>query len=120
MKVILLLCAAFIFSCSSKNQDRPEKRDKPNTFDSRGNYVGFKSEFVKIKKGNYMMGTTFISSFSDERPQHLVEIEKDFEVMRSELTQKMWLDIMGFNPSITVGKKMYRPKKNWKCRALPI
>lgn len=104
MKLILFFSIFYIISCSKQPPLQPNEV-KSSLFDSRGNYSGFKSEFVKIKKGEYMMGSTFITAFSDEKPQHKVVISRDFEVMQSEMTQKMWLDLTGTNPSKFIKKK---------------
>ena len=53
-------------------------------------------EFVKIRKGNFMMGS---KNTEDEMPIHKVKINKDFWMQKTELTQKQWTAVMGELPS---------------------
>ena len=46
----------------------------------------------------------------DEHPSHLTEIGHNFYVMKSEVTQKLFKDIMGYNPSAFTGE--YLPVEN--------
>ena len=61
--------------------------------------------FVSIPKGSFMMGTPSdeLGSRPAERPVHTVSIEYSFEMMTTEVTQEMWLEVMGSNPSEFTG-----------------
>jgi formylglycine-generating enzyme required for sulfatase activity len=65
---------------------------------SEGNYV-------KIKPGSFLMGAAPDESAAgaDERPQHRVTITREFEIGRTEVTQKQWQAVMGSNPSVFKG-----------------
>jgi formylglycine-generating enzyme required for sulfatase activity len=60
--------------------------------------------FVKIPSGSFQMGSNEDDS---EKPIHPVNI-KSFYMMTTEVTQAMWKEIMGDNPS------------NWKGDNLPV
>jgi formylglycine-generating enzyme required for sulfatase activity len=50
-------------------------------------------EMVRIKKGNYHMGSpSYELSANDEKPQRLVTITNDFYIGKFEITQKEWSD----------------------------
>ena len=51
--------------------------------------------FVSIPSGSFEMGS---SVYSPERPVHTVYID-EFEMMTTEVTQGMWEEVMGSNPS---------------------
>ncbi len=65
---------------------------------SEGNYV-------KVKPGSFLMGAApeETDASADERPQHRVTITKEFEIGRTEVTQKQWQAVMGSNPSVFKG-----------------
>jgi len=52
--------------------------------------------FVSIPGGSFMMGSN--DGDGDEKPVHWVEIEP-FAMMTTEVTQKMWQELMDSNPS---------------------
>jgi formylglycine-generating enzyme required for sulfatase activity len=55
-------------------------------------------EFACIPSGNFLMGTPSSESgrHNDEGPQHRVDITA-FELMTTEVTQGMWLEVMGID-----------------------
>lgn len=57
--------------------------------------------FVTIPSGSFNMGAASSEQGSedDERPVHQVAIDYEFEIMSTEVTQRMWLEVMGNNPS---------------------
>ena len=104
--------ATFIFflvlsvvSCSAKEQNSKEINTYLQSFsslakfDSNGDYLGFKTKFIKAPAGSFMMGTGYIASQPDERPAHIVYVKNPFEVLTTEFTQKMWFELVGNNPS---------------------
>jgi len=62
-------------------------------------------EFVSIPQGSFQMGAPSgeQGSFSDERPVHMVTFAYDFEMMTTEVTQRIWIEVMGTNPSHFTG-----------------
>jgi formylglycine-generating enzyme required for sulfatase activity len=62
-------------------------------------------EFVKIAPGEFSMGcsTGDHDCDADEKPAHLVQITKAFEIGKYEATQSQWLAVMGSNPSTIKG-----------------
>ena len=66
-------------------------------------------EFVKIAPGEFMMGcvTGDKDCLEDEVPRHKVQLTKDFELGKYEVTQAQWEAVMGpdSNPSETKGPK---------------
>ncbi len=72
----------------------------------------FKTDMVKIEKCTYTRGniTNFSESHHDEKPVHNVTISYDFFIGKYEVTQKIWQEVMGNNPSFFVGKN--RPVEN--------
>src|SRR5689334_9307152 len=65
----------------------------------------FDLQFVKIKSGEFMMGCSVgdIDCNDDERPIHRVQITKEFEIGKYEVTQAQWQAVMGTNPSTMKG-----------------
>ncbi|MDR4510014.1 MAG: SUMF1/EgtB/PvdO family nonheme iron enzyme [Candidatus Brocadiaceae bacterium] len=55
-------------------------------------------EFVFIKGGCFDMGDVFEEGGVDESPVHRVCVD-DFYMGKTEVTQKQWIDVMGYNPS---------------------
>lgn len=56
---------------------------------------------VQIKAGKFLMGAPDSDSeaFPDEKPQHEVEIPYDFYIDATPVTQELWTQVMGNNPS---------------------
>ena len=72
----------------------------------RVNKVSF--NMVRVEKGGYWMGAQHIdtaefnydrASLIDEVPVHHVTIRDDFYIGQTEVTQKLWKAVMGYNPS---------------------
>jgi formylglycine-generating enzyme required for sulfatase activity len=63
-------------------------------------------QFVKIAPGEFMMGCSVgdIDCNADERPIHRVQITKEFEIGKYEVTQAQWEAVMGSNPSTMKGQ----------------
>ena len=83
----------------------------------RVNGVTFK--MVRVEKGDYWMGAQHVDtaefnydrfSQTDELPVHHVNINEDFYIGQTEVTQKLWKSVMGSNPSKKSGQK--RPVEN--------
>src|SRR5215468_6491231 len=67
--------------------------------------VALRMDFVKISPGEFMMGCSVgdIDCNDDERPSHRVQITKNFEIGKYEVTQAQWQAVMGSNPSTIKG-----------------
>ncbi len=57
----------------------------------------FGMEFVYIKKGNFLMGSS--ENIENDEKVHPVDIKKDFYIQVAETTQKEWQKVMKNNPS---------------------
>ena len=71
------------------------------------------SNMVFIEGGTFMMGDTSGQdgeADSDEQPLHQVTLS-DFYIGKTEVTQELWLAVMGYNPSIFKGN-LKRPVEN--------
>ena len=68
--------------------------------------------FVSIPSGDFMMGSPESEDgrWGDEGPRHSVSISS-FEMMSTEVTQGMWEEVMGSNPSRFTGD-LNRPVEN--------
>ena len=71
-----------------------------------GNEV-FTFRMIPVKHGTFTMGSpaTETGSGTNERPQHEVTITKDYWIGETQVTQDLWLLVMGNNPS--VNKSLY-------------
>jgi formylglycine-generating enzyme required for sulfatase activity len=58
---------------------------------------GREYSFVVVPSGEYMMGSD--SGLPLEQPVHKVNIIKSFKVLETPVTQRLYLDVMGVNPS---------------------
>ena len=60
---------------------------------------------TKILKGSYVKGcsaTNVSQCDADELPKHTVQIKHDIYVMKAEVSQSLFMDVMGYNPSAFV------------------
>lgn len=112
---ILLMGTMTFVACSDDDDkdDDPTPPDTPEvpadennlskfvTFTETVNGVTFK--MIAVKGGSYMMGTNEDQSLGgwkndDERPAHKVTLS-DFFIGETEVTQELWMAVMGSNPS---------------------
>jgi formylglycine-generating enzyme required for sulfatase activity len=72
----------------------------------RVNKVSF--NMVRVEKGGFWMGAQKLDtaefnydrlSQSDEMPVHYVTMHEDYYIGQTEVTQKLWKEVMGYNPS---------------------
>jgi formylglycine-generating enzyme required for sulfatase activity len=77
-----------------------------------GNSVSL--ELVKICSGTFTMGspTSEIGRYSNET-QHEVTLSRDFHMMTTELTQAMFQELTGYNPSTFSGNSKPVDTVNW-------
>lgn len=60
----------------------------------------YKMDFVKIAKGSFVMGSpSSETNRSSDENQVTVTISKDFSIMKTEVTQLQYFNVMGINPS---------------------
>ena len=87
---ILLLSGALVFA----NENREDSRSDSDL------HTKMAFSFQKIEAGSFKMGSPPDESgrYRDEN-QVNVTISKDFEIMTTEVTQRQWFDVMGYNPS---------------------
>jgi hypothetical protein len=66
---------------------------------NRPSLLGF-VKFIHIPRGNFNMGSPSNENLrDDDEGLHKVSLKEDFHMMESEVSQKMWFDIMKTNPS---------------------
>ncbi len=73
------------------------------------------TEFVLVPAGEFDMGSLEDEKnwYRNERPQHRVKIPKEFYIGKYPVTQKEWVEIMGFNPSRSKGDDNPVAKVSW-------
>lgn len=100
-KITLLLGLFMLLIVTSFAQD-----SIPAPTSYRVNGVTFK--MVRVEKGDFWMGAQHADtadfnydrhSQNDELPVHHVNIRDDFYIGQTEVTQKLWKAVMGYNPS---------------------
>lgn len=72
-------------------------------------------EMVPVPSGTFSMGCTFEQAGNcayDEKPEHQVSL-KSFAIAKYEVTQKLWKEIMGTNPSRVVGDDLPVQNVSW-------
>jgi formylglycine-generating enzyme required for sulfatase activity len=60
-------------------------------------------QLVSIKAGSFTMGSPDGIGDPDEHPQHSVKITKDFYASKFEITNAIWKEVMGTDPSAQYG-----------------
>lgn len=69
-------------------------------------------EWAVVTSGNFRMGSRGILNNSDERPTHEVVLS-GFELSKREVTQALWTEVMGSNPSCDEGERLPVGNVNW-------
>jgi len=72
--------------------------------------VDFKTDFVYVAGGTFSMGSAY--GFSFEKPVHAVTVS-DFFMAKTEVTQKEFKELMGFNPSNFKGDNLPVEQVTW-------
>jgi len=84
----------------------------PAPMSYRVNKVTFK--MVRVEKGGFWMGAQHMDtaefnydrlSQTDELPVHYVAMKEDYYIGQTEVTQRLWKEVMGSNPSAKKCKK---------------
>ena len=85
----------------------------------------FLGVFVRILAGTFMMGSPDSEAERDsDESQHRVTLTQDFEIMTTEVTQRMWFTLMGDNPSYFKERQYcedsYEERKNDKGETVSL
>ena len=75
---------------------------------AQNNNPNLNYEMIKVEEGTFMMGGTM----SDEKPIHSVTLNT-YKIGKSEVTQKLWKEVMGSNPSNFVSDELPVEKVSW-------
>jgi len=67
------------------------------------------NKMVKVEFGNFIMG----SDQGDEQPVHSVNLTKDFLIGMYSITQEVWKELMGDNPSYFKGDNLPVETVSW-------
>ena len=103
MKRISLIFSLFLLARSMAFAQQ-DTLPAPSSY--RVNKVSF--NMVRVEKGDFWMGAQHKDtaefnydrySQTDELPVHHVTIREDFYIGQTEVTQKLWKAVMGYNPS---------------------
>jgi len=81
--------------------DSPKSRDKEIKIDLEKGVV---IELIRIEPNEFLMGSPPSDDTRGDRPQHKVRISKPFYLGKCEVTQALWMHVMGENPSTTENK----------------
>ena len=106
---MLCLVCGFMLSCSDDDENSNEVNKQEEIIQEKGsisvtaNGVTFK--MVKVDGGTFQMGATSEQGddiADDELPVHMVTLS-DYYIGETEVTQELWLAVMGSNPSYFSG-----------------
>ena len=95
--LFLLLGAVVVYGAGFAQQQRGAFTLKDQTFNANG--VSF--TMVAVQGGTFTMGGTYEQTgdtYEDEEPTHKVTVD-DFYIGKMEVTQALWIAVMGDNPS---------------------
>jgi formylglycine-generating enzyme required for sulfatase activity len=99
----LLLLSSALLCWPLLAADVEPASDADLTLDEGGRDVvnGVGMKLIHVRKGKFLMGAAKEDAAAEaqERPQHEVEITKDFFIGATEVTQKQYKAVMGANPS---------------------
>lgn len=90
--------------------------DTPETETITVNGISFK--MVKVDAGSFMMGSPDDDPdaggiYSDEKPQHRVALSS-YAIGETEVTQALWVAVMGYNPSRNIGDDRPVEEVSWE------
>lgn len=78
---------------------------------------GVTFEMVRVEGGSFMMGSSDPEAYDDEKPVHAENVAT-FYIGRTEVTQDLWLAVMGSNPSNFRGGNLPVEQVSWtECQA---
>ena len=76
---------------------------------------GITIDMVKVEAGTFMMGATseMQNPFDDEKPVHQVILTNNYYMGKYEVTQALWQEVMGSNPSYFKGDDLPVEQVSW-------
>lgn len=88
------------------NTGEEKEEEKPDVPDTPVEDIVI--DMVNIPAGTFLMGAADddTDAYDDERPQHSVTISSAFSIGKYEVTQALWQQVMGTNPSYFQGSKV--------------
>jgi formylglycine-generating enzyme required for sulfatase activity len=80
---------------------------QPAPWDGKTTVNGVTFRMIPVKPGTFIMGSpsTETGSGTNERPQHEVTLTKEYYIGETQVTQALWIAVMGTNPSSHKGNK---------------
>lgn len=80
---------------------------QPASWDGKTTVNGVSFKMIPVKPGTFTMGSpsTETGSGTNERPQHEVTLTKEYYIGETQVTQALWIAVMGVNPSSHKGNK---------------
>ncbi len=69
-------------------------------------------ELIRVEGGIFEMGDHYDDGGKDERPKHLVKLYP-FYIAKHQLTQRQWVEVMGYNPSYRKGDDLPVESVSW-------
>ncbi|MDR2353181.1 MAG: formylglycine-generating enzyme family protein, partial [Deltaproteobacteria bacterium] len=101
MLVILSYLGLYPTNSQGQITSKPDPRlNPPKIINSLGIHL------TLINNGSFVMGATAQHEGDTiyEKPAHTVTIKKSFYISETEITQEQWYILMGYNPSVNIGK----------------
>ncbi|MFR3328809.1 MAG: SUMF1/EgtB/PvdO family nonheme iron enzyme [Odoribacter splanchnicus] len=99
---MLLLSVLIMGACSDGELEGDLYPVSPDYGNGGGNNSraidGLMESMVRIPGGTFLMGSELSKADDDESPAHMVTLDA-FYISRYEVTQQLWTEIMGNNPS---------------------
>ena len=76
---------------------------------------GVSFDMMMVKAGTFTMGATseMKDPLSDEKPTHQVTLTNDYYIGKTEVTQALWMAVMGNNPSYFKGDNLPVENVSW-------
>ena len=116
-----LLLAGALFSTSCSKNDAPSNPDpqpapSPQEIQSTTFTVnGISFNMMLVKAGTFTMGATpeQENPNDDESPAHQVTLTHDYYLGETEVTQALWMAVMGDNPSHFTGDNLPVEQVSW-------
>ena len=105
--LMVSLAGLVMTNCGSDDNGEPggEIPETPETPKLNEFAQAIVDDMVEVAPGTFLMGSpdTDADANDDEKPQHEVTIAKGFLIGKFEVTQQLWQDVMGENPSYCQG-----------------
>jgi formylglycine-generating enzyme required for sulfatase activity len=105
--IAVVIILSTVINTGENSVDKPVQQAQEAAIDPAINM-----KFMKIPAGEFIMGSD--NGNDDEKPVHNVQITKDFELGKYEVTQAQWKSIMGSNPSYFRGDDLPVETVTWE------